>query len=279
VFDDCYRYDNSTSTTITDIYRAFAGIHTALGPYLLATGAAAFESNSSAMTFTDNNTYLLGNDILVAPLLSNASNSRAVTFPGKGNWVNWFTNETYAGGSTATVAAALDEFPVFKRAGSIIVLQGTFAHYSSPFDSTLKSGSAPAFVVAITHPVSGGMACIRRGSGSNRTGFIAEYSHDEQGTTRLSAPKRSSQSVAFVMVSEFYIFVTNFERNLLRQKLNFALQSPVARPVRVYLSSEQQQQQQQQQQNDGVGVLWSHVDSALTVVLADFVDDVYVDWI
>ena len=198
--DGSFRYDNATSTKITDIYRTFAGIHTALGPYLLATGAAAFEGNSSAMTFTDDSTYLLGDDILVAPLLSNASNSREVAFPGKGNWVNWFTNETHAGGSTATVAAALDQFPVFKKAGSVIVLHGAFAHHASHFDATLSPGSAPSFVVAITHPVSAGMACVRRGSGSNRTGFIAEYTHDAQGSTLFSAPKRGSQSVAFVVV-------------------------------------------------------------------------------
>ncbi len=201
------RYDNATSTAVTDIYRTFASIHTALGPYLLATGAAAFESNSSAMTFTDDTTFLLGSDILVAPLLSNATNSRQVTFPAHGSWINWFTNETHAGGSSATVSAALNEFPVFKKAGSVIALDGAFAHHASAFDRSLSPASPPTIVFVITQPVSAGMTCVRRGAGSNRTAFIAEYSHDAHGFTVLSARKRGSQTVAFVMVIARHLFL------------------------------------------------------------------------
>jgi hypothetical protein len=200
-------YDNATSTTVTDIYRTFAGIHTALGPYLLATGASAFESNSSAMTFTDDTTYLLGNDILVAPLLSNASNSRTVSFPAHGSWVNWFTNESHAGGSSATVSAALDQFPVFKKAGSLIVMHGVFAHHACAFDRSLSPGSPPTLVFVVTQPVVAGMACVRRASGSNRTGFIAEYAHDAQISTRLSARYRDPQVVAFVLVTPRFLFL------------------------------------------------------------------------
>jgi hypothetical protein len=205
--DTCRRYDNATSTTVTDIYRTFAGIHTALGPYLLATGAAAFESKSSAMTFTDDTTYLLGNDILVAPLLSNTSNARSVSFPAHGTWINWFTNETHAGGSSATVSAALDQFPVFKKAGSLIVMLGAFAHHASAFDRSLSPGSPPSLVFVVTQPVVAGMACVRRASGSNHTAFIAEYAHDAQAFTRLSARNRGPQVVAFVLVIPLAFFI------------------------------------------------------------------------
>jgi hypothetical protein len=207
--DNCCRYDNATSSTITDIYRTFASIHTALGPYLLAAGSAAFESNSSAMTFTDDTTYLLGADILVAPLLSNASNSRAVQFPGKGTWTNWFTNETHAGGSTAVVSAAIDQFPVFKKSGSIIATLGAFAHYVSPFDRSLDPSGPPPIVFVITQPASAGMACVR----SNRTGFVAEYSHDGGRSSRLSARARGTQSVAFVMVISFPFHTTHHQHS------------------------------------------------------------------
>lgn len=157
------------------------------------------------MTFTDDTTYLLGHDILVAPLLSNSSDSRTVDFPHGGDWVAWFTNDSYTGGSSATVTAALDQYPVFKRAGSVIALHGAYAHFASAVDRTLRA-QAPTFVLDVTRPVSAGMACIRRGSGSNVSGFIAEYSHDAQGTTHLSAPKRGTQSVAFVVVMAWNAF-------------------------------------------------------------------------
>lgn len=228
------------------------------------------------MTFTDDTTYLLGDDILVAPLLSNASNSRSVTFPGEGSWSNWFTNETYSGGSTATVCAALDQYPVFKKAGSIIALRGALAHHASSFDRSLDPRGPPSLVLDITQPVAAGMACVRRGSNSNGTGFIAEYFHDYEGTTLLSARGRGLQSVAFVMVIRhaFLLIAPTPSFNLcFCPSLNIALQSPVPRPSRVYLSP------QQPASHIGPGVLWSHVGNALTVVLADTVEDVRVDWV
>jgi hypothetical protein len=200
VVDEAFRYDNASPATITDIYRTFAGIHTALGPYLLSTGAGAFESNSSSMTFTDDTTYLLGHDILVAPLLSNQSNSRSVQFPATGTWVSWFTNETYAGGSSAIVTSSISQFPVFKKAGSIIALGGEFAHHACAVDAALFAAAPPALVFVVTHPVAAGMTCVRGGSSSTGRGFIAEYSYDFNATAVLSAGNRGAQAVAFVMV-------------------------------------------------------------------------------
>ena len=230
VVDEAFRYDNATSTTVTDIYRTFAGIHTALGPYLLSTGADAFESNSSSMTFTDDTTYLLGHDILVAPLLSNQSNSRSVHFPATGTWVSWFTNETYAGGSRAIVTSSMAQFPVFKKAGSIIAMNGEFAHHACAADAALYAAAPPALVMVVTHPVAAGMTCVRR-SGSKGTGFIAEYSHDLNATTVLSARNRGAQSVAFVMVRSLcfrkrnrVVYVTQKRR--LPSPTHFALACP-----------------------------------------------------
>jgi hypothetical protein len=250
VCDHWSRYDNATSSAITDIYRTFASIHTALGPYFLAAGAAAFENNSSAMIFTDDTTYLLGDDILVAPLLSNESNSRSVHFPGNANWVNWFTNETHVG-------------------GSIIATFGALAHYTSPFDRSLDPKGPPPLVFVITHPVSAGMTCVRQGQSSNLSSFVAEYFHNDRGFTLLSARKRGAHSVAFVMVIHPIISAII----MYRSQRNTSPQSPVDRPLRVYLPLQQRAALVESQ------VLWSHVGSSLTIILAENVDDVQVDWV
>jgi len=62
-----------------------------------------------------------------------------------------------------------------------------------------------------------------------------------------------------------------------RREYNPALQSPVFRPARVYASP--RQQQQQLKDGDGLEVLWSHVGAALTVVVPDSADEVFVDWV
>ena len=72
------------------------------------------------MTFVDDVEYhyLLGPDILVAPMLEEGT-SRTVQFPAGSDWVYLFDkSETYTGGSNETLTILLDEFPVFLREGS-----------------------------------------------------------------------------------------------------------------------------------------------------------------
>lgn len=65
--------------------------------------------------------YLLGDDLLVAPVVIRGARSREVTFP-QGDWINWWSGETVAGGGTNLVEAPLDTLPLFQRAGSIVPL-------------------------------------------------------------------------------------------------------------------------------------------------------------
>jgi alpha-glucosidase (family GH31 glycosyl hydrolase) len=105
-----------------DIYRTFVNLHYAMIPYLMEEGAKAFEAGESLMTFFDDVEYhyLLGPDILVAPMLEEGT-SRTVQFPADSDWVYLFDkSKTYTGGSTETLTIPLDEFPVFLRDGSEI---------------------------------------------------------------------------------------------------------------------------------------------------------------
>ena len=105
-----------------DIYRDFVNLHYALIPYLMREGARAFDAGISLMTFIDNVQfhYLLGPDILVAPMLEEGT-SRAVRFPDGGRWIYLFDRASvFAGGTTETVTIPYNEFPVFLREGSAI---------------------------------------------------------------------------------------------------------------------------------------------------------------
>lgn len=70
--------------------------------------------------------YLLGEDILVAPIISNSS-SVEVTFPPTASWVYWWNHSlVYAGGSTNTFKnIPLDEFPAFFKKGTYEIYVGT----------------------------------------------------------------------------------------------------------------------------------------------------------
>ncbi|MBQ8509870.1 MAG: glycoside hydrolase [Clostridia bacterium] len=59
--------------------------------------------------------FMLGDDILVAPVLTKGARSRSVILPA-GRWKRDVGGELLEGGRTVTVDAALDELPVFVRA-------------------------------------------------------------------------------------------------------------------------------------------------------------------
>ncbi len=73
----------------------------------------------------DNNTYnlddqfMIGNDILVAPVVKPDVTQRLVYLP-KGVWYDYWTNKRYEGGTMFTISAPLETVPMFVRGGAII---------------------------------------------------------------------------------------------------------------------------------------------------------------
>ncbi len=64
--------------------------------------------------------YLWGDEVLVAPVMTEGARSRTVLFP-EGEWISWWNPaKRYAGGKSYTVQAPLDELPLFVKAGSFI---------------------------------------------------------------------------------------------------------------------------------------------------------------
>jgi len=63
--------------------------------------------------------YLLGESILVAPVLEKGAIERQVYLP-EGAWYDFWTNDLLAGGQTITVTAPLERLPLFVRAGSVL---------------------------------------------------------------------------------------------------------------------------------------------------------------
>ena len=61
--------------------------------------------------------YLLGGDVLVAPILFEGQRSRRVYLPGKDTWKNAHTGESFSGGQWVEAEAPPDVIPVFLREG------------------------------------------------------------------------------------------------------------------------------------------------------------------
>jgi alpha-glucosidase (family GH31 glycosyl hydrolase) len=75
----------------------------------------------------DSNTYnlddefMIGDDLLVAPVMRPSVTERLVYLP-KGVWYDYWTNKKYSGESTVKIDAPLETVPMFVRAGAILPL-------------------------------------------------------------------------------------------------------------------------------------------------------------
>lgn len=113
-----WRFDQET----VDIYKRFTDLHYKLLPYFAAEGVQAIEDERSLYKFTHNDrySYLLGDDIFVAPVLEE-NGAVTISFP-TGEWMYLFDSSQVFDQSNQEMAftVPLDEFPVFVRVGSAV---------------------------------------------------------------------------------------------------------------------------------------------------------------
>lgn len=65
--------------------------------------------------------YLLGDDLLIAPVVNRGERERSVLFP-QGEWIEWWSGTKYVGPGRARVPAPLHDLPFFLRRGGIVPL-------------------------------------------------------------------------------------------------------------------------------------------------------------
>ena len=70
----------------------------------------------------ENNEFLFGEDLLVAPVVTDGEFQRKVYLP-KGTWYDFWSDKTYVGPKTITVAAPIDRIPMFARGGAIVPMR------------------------------------------------------------------------------------------------------------------------------------------------------------
>jgi alpha-glucosidase (family GH31 glycosyl hydrolase) len=115
------------------LHRKFARAHMDLLPYRQAVVQEAVKTGLPAMRHlmlaypedrvarTLDDTYMLGPDLLVAPIFTAGATQRRVWLP-RGTWYDYWTRRRHAGEQWLTVPAPLDALPVFARAGAILPL-------------------------------------------------------------------------------------------------------------------------------------------------------------
>ncbi|MCU0403299.1 MAG: family 16 glycosylhydrolase [Chitinophagaceae bacterium] len=80
--------------------------------------------------------YTLGDNILLAPVYEKGAVSQNVFLP-EGDWVNYWTGERMEGNRNYTVAAPLEQIPMFMKSGSIIPIRNYASSIEQGNNSTL----------------------------------------------------------------------------------------------------------------------------------------------
>ena len=113
------------------LYRHYAKVRLFIADYLFSQAALSNRTGlpmirSMMLAFPDqlnlaaiDDQYLLGTDMLVAPVLQEG-NTRQISFP-KGSWKNFWTGEMIEGGITKKVNVPPGQIPVYLRAGSMLL--------------------------------------------------------------------------------------------------------------------------------------------------------------
>jgi alpha-D-xyloside xylohydrolase len=114
----------------TELFREYAQLRYRLLPYIYTYAEVAARTGLPVarpfvLEYPDDPTaqrmyteYLLGEDLLVAPVFSETG-SRSVYLPA-GTWHDYWTGEAYEGGQTVDLSVELADLPLFQRAGSVV---------------------------------------------------------------------------------------------------------------------------------------------------------------
>jgi oligosaccharide 4-alpha-D-glucosyltransferase len=87
--------------------------------YSVAGSQTTYSEYPTSNADYQNTQYLLGPNLLVAPVLHPSQRQRNVALP-TGNWVDFYSNQTYAGNQTVAVPAPLAHTPLLVRAGALL---------------------------------------------------------------------------------------------------------------------------------------------------------------
>lgn len=115
-----------------EVVRYYSRLRYALIPYLKKTAEDAYnkgwplmrhmflEFPEEIVTAHIDDQYMLGSELLIAPVMHPGQRKRLVYFP-QGEWKNFYNEkETITGGAYCEVDAALEQIPLYKKAGSVI---------------------------------------------------------------------------------------------------------------------------------------------------------------
>jgi len=184
--------EHSGDERVIPLARHFARLRMALLPYLVreaahsaATGeplmrALLLDHPDDPQCWALANQYRLGRDLLVAPVVEEGATSRQLYLP-RGAWHDLWTGAALAGSQWITVAAPLDQCPVFVRAGALLPLQ---LGAGQRLGDDVGSGTEPHHLTLWAYPAGASEGEVVLGGATYRISATAEPA----GAVRVDLP-------------------------------------------------------------------------------------------
>lgn len=154
-----YDGDNGTEpwtfgSTTEDIVRKMIQLRYSLFPYNYTMAHAIYRSgiplarplifdySEDPNVYDESSAYMWGDNMLVVPVVQPGKTTQTFYLP-QGKWVDYWTDKIYDGGTTVTVAAPLDEVPLFIKSGSIIPMQPVMNYVDELSTDTIELAIYP----------------------------------------------------------------------------------------------------------------------------------------
>lgn len=179
--------ENGRDQATLDLYRDFARTHLRLFPYVWSYAQRLKEDGRAIMrplglvesgVGHPDDVYLLGDHLLVAPVVEQGARTRAIPFPRK-RWYNFFDGTMIEGEQTVEVDAPLEKIPVFVREGGIVpMLRETIDTLATTTSTAVESYANDAGVLHLRIAPGNGRFDLYDG-----TGIVSEATAEGQKVT------------------------------------------------------------------------------------------------
>lgn len=182
-YNDTRNHPYNYNPEIQGVFKKYTGLRMRLFPYIY-TYALNTRLAGKKMIQGDGvheYQYLLGDEILVAPVYEKGARTRSLYLP-DGNWFDFDNGKKYLGHRYVTVDAPLDKMPIFVREGAIIPLRD--------YARSVELGCNHKLTLLV-YPTLGASTFLLR----EDDGISNDYLHGAIASTRVEFDGKSKQLV------------------------------------------------------------------------------------